>query len=136
MHEALSGHPVDHRGVERVVASNSLPHHRNRTNSGLSKLGVSCLGCRHERRGTLNYLRVKRLFSSRTGFCEGSIQLTIFRNIRFIYVLHFFSTHVVNFLCDLYTKSCTFAFTFFLKTFFLWYIATLYVYDAIYNKKF
>lgn len=25
-HEALSG-PVDHRGVERVVPSNSLPHH-------------------------------------------------------------------------------------------------------------
>lgn len=52
VHEALSGRSVDHRGIERVVPSNSLPHHRNRTNSDPgSRPGVSCLGCRDTRGG-------------------------------------------------------------------------------------
>ncbi|EFN86970.1 hypothetical protein EAI_04419 [Harpegnathos saltator] len=45
--KALSGHPVDHRGVERVVPSNSLPHHRNRTNSGPGRPGATFAEANH-----------------------------------------------------------------------------------------
>lgn len=77
--EALSGHPVDHRGVERVVPTNSLPHHRNRTNSGPGRPGWVASGV-DEGRGSIKLsegenslepcaprrMRARRIFSRRT----------------------------------------------------------------------
>jgi len=95
-HEALSG-PVDHRGVERVVPSNSLPHHRNQTNSDLGRPGVSRLGCVDTRGGGIKLSEDENTF----GILCGSRRM-IFLN-RNVFLFSLWPT----FLCDLY---CAFRF--------------------------